>query len=124
MQRSSRQPLEYSVVDDRLGRRTLGELTVTVEREECLGENGMSAIDATARLVFEHVWLKRYEERWKPKTERAIRDEQNPPPKKSLKPHPGKRNHFISKALIRRGWASGDKILRFRRDAQRRFCGE
>lgn len=47
--------LTRKLVDDRLGRRAVGELTVEVEREECLGESGKSRIEATAQLVFEHV---------------------------------------------------------------------
>ncbi|WP_167392238.1 DUF4238 domain-containing protein [Mesorhizobium sophorae] len=84
------------------------------ERQDCLGPAGAAMITATAKLAYEHIWKRSMEMRWKPKSQKAMEKDANPPrPKLSVKPV-GK-NHFIPRWFIRDHWAVGGKVLRWRR---------
>ena len=70
--------LAERVVEKRVTGRDLSSIDPEQEQEECLGSEGADTISATARIVHEHIWLKRLEERWKPKSAKAIEREANP----------------------------------------------
>lgn len=103
------------VVEDRLSARALASIVVEQEREECFGEKGMARIDVTARLASEHIWLRRYSERWEPKTRAMLEREKNPKTTKLVRKEVHT-NHYIPKSFLRTYWAAAnDKVLRFRR---------
>jgi hypothetical protein len=102
------------VVEKRLGERALSEIDPDEERNYCLGPAGESAIIDTAQVVYDHIWAKRMEQRWKPKSQKSTQREANPrQPKPSIKPV-GK-NHYIPRWFIRDKWALNGKVMRWRR---------
>ncbi len=120
--------LAERVVEKRLKGRELSSIEPKQEREECLGSKGAETIFGTARIVHEHIWSKRLEERWKPKSVKAIEREAKPK-KATLAVKPVRRNHFIPRWFIRDQWATDGKVLRWRRtpdgwQASRRGFGE
>ncbi|MBA1143868.1 MULTISPECIES: DUF4238 domain-containing protein [Mesorhizobium] len=94
--------------------RELTSIDLEQERHECLGPAGSVMIAATAKLAYEHVWKTFMETRWKPKSQRAIERDANPP-KAKLSIKPEKKNHFISRGFIRDHWAVGGTVLRWQR---------
>ena len=106
--------LEERVVEKRVAGRELSSIDPEKEREECLGSEGAKTIRGTARLVHERIWSKRLEERWKPKSAKAIEREANPKPAR-LAVKPVGKNHFIPRWFIRDHWATDGKVLRWRR---------
>ena len=53
------------VVEKRVTGRKLSSIDPEQEREECLGSKGAESILCTAQMVYERIWSKRLEERWK-----------------------------------------------------------
>ena len=109
--------LAERVVEKRVTGRDLSSIDPEQEQEECLGSEGADTISATARIVHEHIWLKRLEERWKPKSAKAIEREANPKRAK-LAVKPAGKNHFIPRWFIRDHWATDGKVLRWRRTSE------
>ncbi len=106
--------LGEKVVEKRIASRNLMTIDVESERAECLGEEGFETIVGTARLAYEHIWNRKMEERWKPKSAKAIERDKNPKERKaSIKPV--NKNHFIPRWFIRDNWSEEGKILRWRR---------
>ena len=110
--------LAARVVEKRVAGRDLSSIDPIQEKEECLGLDGADTIGATARLVHEHIWSRRLEERWKPKSAKAIEREANPPQAKKLAVQPVGKNHFIPRWFIRDHWATDGKVLRWRRTSE------
>ena len=106
--------LAERVVEKRVTGRELSSIDPEQEREECLGPEGADTIHGTARMVHERIWSKRLEERWKPKSAKAIEREANPKLAK-LAVKPVGKNHFIPRWFIRDHWATDGKVLRWRR---------
>ena len=106
--------LAERVVEKRATGRELSSIDPQQESEECLGSKGAETILGTARMVHECIWSKRLEERWKPKSAKAIEREANPKPIK-LAVKPVGNNHFIPRWFIRDHWATDGKVLRWRR---------
>ncbi len=106
--------LAERVVEKRVTGRELSSIDPEQEREECLGSEGADIIRGMARMVHERIWSRRLEERWKPKSAKAIEREANPKLAK-LPIKPVGKNHFISRWFIRDHWATNDKVLRWRR---------
>ena len=107
------------VVADRLAGQQLEQLDEGSEREACFNEKGMAKISNTAMNFAEHVWLKKYNERWKPKTEAAIKKEASPKVAPTLKVTPPPKvedNHFVPKSFIKRYWSENTLISRFTRN--------
>ena len=102
------------VVENRTTGRDLPSIDPRQEREECLGSEGAETISATARRIYEHVWSKRLEERWKPKSVRAFECEANPKRVK-LPVRQVNKNHFIPRWFIRDHWATDGKVLQWQR---------
>lgn len=103
-----------AVVEKRMIGRDPSVVNVDQEREECLGSKGSRLISGTAHVAHDRIWSKRIEERWKPKSAKAIEREANPRRAK-LAVKPVDKNHFIPKWFIRDHWAVDGKILRWRR---------
>ena len=106
--------LAEQVVEKRVAGRDLSAIDPEQEKEECLGLDGADTISATARIIHERIWSRRLEERWKPKSAKAIEREANPPRAK-LAVKPVGKNHFIPRWFIRDHWATDGKVLRWRR---------
>ena len=106
--------LAERVVEKRVVGRDLLSIDPEQERQECLGSEGEETISGTARLVYERIWLKRLEERWKPKSAKALEREANPKRVKRTITPVGK-NHFIPRWFIRDHWSTDGNILRWRR---------
>lgn len=120
--------LAERVVEKRVNGRELSSIDPKQEREECLGSAGSETIRATARIVNECIWSKRLEERWKPKSVKAVEREAKPR-KTTLAVKPVGKNHFIPRWFIRDQWATDGKVQRWRRtpggwQASRRGFGE
>ena len=108
------------VVNDSLSGRSLEQIDENLERETCFNEEGMAKITNTAMNFAEHVWLKIYNERWKPKTEAAIKREASPNVVK-LTPQKVEDNHFVPKSFIKGYWSENDSIFRFTKNANGEF---
>ena len=106
--------LAERVVEKRGAGRDLSSIDPEQEREECLGLEGADIIRGTARMVYERIWSRLLEERWKPKSAKAIEREANPKRAKLAVKRVGK-NHFIPRWFIRDHWATDGKVLRWRR---------
>lgn len=109
--------LAEKVVERRVAGRDLSSIDLEQENEECLGLDGVDTISATARIVHERIWSKRLEERWKPKSAKAIEREANPRAATLAVKSVGK-NHFIPRWMIRDHWATDGKVLRWRRTSE------
>ena len=109
--------LAERVVEKRVTGRELSSIDPEQESEECLGSKGAEIILGTARMVHESVWSKRLEERWKPKSAKAIERGANPKPAK-LAIKPVEKNHFIPRWFIRDHWATDGKVRRWRRSPE------
>ena len=102
------------VVEKRTTGRDLPSIDPSEEREECLGQESEGTISATAHIIYERFWSKLLEQRWKPKSAKAIEREANPKRTK-LPVKPVTKNHFIPRWFIRDYWSTNGKILRWRR---------
>jgi hypothetical protein len=103
--------ISEKVVNDRLGGRSISEIDVQTERKQCFDEAGKVKISTTAKQCAEHIWLKKYSHRWKPKTEAALKKEKL---KNKIKISPKKveDNHFIPCSFIKRYWSEGQFVYR------------
>ncbi len=102
------------VIEKRTADRSIGEIDPAAEREDCLGAAGDNIIAGTAHMAYEHIWKRKMDERWKPKSAKAIEREKNPRAAK-LAIKPVGKNHFIPRWYIRDNWAVDGKVLRWRR---------
>ena len=109
--------LAEQVVEKRVAGRDLSAIDPEEEKEECLGLDGADTISATARIIHERIWSRRLEERWKPKSAKAIEREANPPRAK-LAVKPVGKNHFIPRWFIRDHWATDGRVLWWRRTSE------
>lgn len=108
------------VVNDRLSGRLLEQIDENIERESCFNEEGIARISNTAITLAEHIWVKKYKERWEPKTSAAIQKETTPKTTK-LAPKRVEDNHFVPKSFIKRYWSENDLIFRFTKNANGEF---
>lgn len=104
--------LGEQVVSKRCEGRELCDIDGELERESCLGAEGASDITSTAEMVYEQFWKRKLNDRWKPKSAKAIEREANPR-QASLSVKPVDKNHFIPRWFIRDKWAVDGKILRW-----------
>lgn len=105
------------VVNDRLAKRTPNNIDIDDEREACLSDIGSERINKTAKMLSEHVWLRKYNECWKPKSIAALKKEENPK-RVTLAVEPKEDNHFIPKSFIKRYWSRNGKIKRYKFNPQ------
>lgn len=103
--------ISEKVVSDRMNGRTVNEIDYQEEREQCFSLEGKERISNTAQNCANQVWLLRYNERWKLKTETALQKEKNPK-KKVVTPKAVEKNHFIPKSFIKRYWSEGQFVYR------------
>ena len=61
--------LSARVANDRMNGRIIKDIDPQVEREQCFSLKGREKISITARNCAEEIWLRKYYERWMPKTE-------------------------------------------------------
>lgn len=106
--------LSERVIEKRTQGRMLADIDPRVERDACLGPEGAKTITGTARMAYEHVWKPKMDERWKPKSAKALEREKNPRAT-TLAVKPVGKNHFIPRWFIRDLWAVEGKVLRWRR---------
>ena len=109
--------LAEKVVEKRVAGRDLSSIDPEQEKEACFGSDGADTISATARIIHKRIWSRRLEERWKPKSAKAVEREANPQRAK-LAVKPVGKNHFIPRWLIRDHWATNGKVLRWRRRSE------
>ena len=109
--------LAEKVVEKRSAGQDWGEIDPAAEWQACFGPAGQAMIENTGRLFYEHVWRKYMEERWLPKSRKALEREANPPRPATLAVKPVRDQHFISRWFIRDYRAMGDKATRWRRGA-------
>ena len=110
-------------LDDRLNGRSLEQIDENLERKSCFNEAGLAKINNTAKNLAEYVWLKKYNERWKPKTVAAIKKEATPKATK-LVPKRVESNHFVPKSFIKRYWSENNSIFPFTKNANSGFMRE
>ena len=82
------------VVEKRVGNRDLHLIGPEVERSECFGPAGVQMIETTARNFYEGYWRKRMEERWLPKSRKALEREIAPPTPTKLSVRPVRDKHY------------------------------
>jgi hypothetical protein len=107
--------LTEQVIAERVGDRDLVKIDPDTERLSCLGAEGVKKIEGTAQNAYQQVWLKFLNERWLPKSRKAIEREGNPRPPAKLAVKPVLDKHFISRWLIRDYWAAGPKATCWRK---------
>lgn len=103
------------VVDKRTNARDLNKIDLGVEAEECLGPSGEVTIRDTAKMAHKHIWDRRMNERWQPKSRKALEREKSAPQPTTLAVKPVRDKHFISRWFIRDYWADGANATRWRR---------
>lgn len=103
------------VVAKRTADRDIEQIDPEAERLACLGPEGTATIKNTARLAYEEVWLKFLQERWLPKSRKAIERETLPQPSAKLPIKPVRNKHFISRWFIRDYWANGPQATCWRK---------
>ena len=104
------------VVDRQTAGRDLPAISVPQERQACLGPEGASIISGTACVVCDRIWSRKMEERWKPKSAKAL--ERDTSPRRATLPIKAVgKSHFIPRWFIRDLWAVDGKVLRWRRTA-------
>lgn len=108
--------LAERVIEKRTEGSNLADIDADQEREGCLGPAGAPIISGTAKLAYEHIWKRKMDERWKPKSAKAVEREKNPRQTK-LAVKPVGKNHFIPRWFIRDKWATEGKVMRWRRTA-------
>lgn len=104
--------LSNDVVSDRMNGRLIAEIKPEVEREQCFSEVGRNKISITARNCAEHIWIKKYKERWRLKTEAALKKDKVGRQNSTITPKKVKKNHFIPKSYIKRYWSEGAHIYK------------
>ena len=105
--------LSARVIEKRTEGRELSDIDPVAERNACLGLEGAKTITGTSHLVYERIWKRKMDERWKPKSAKAIEREKNPRAA-TLAVKPVGKNHFIPRWFIRDLWAMDGKVLRWR----------
>jgi hypothetical protein len=106
--------LTERVVDQRLGERRPEDIDPQAERAACFDAAGLADIEGTAANAHV-VWRQRLDERWVPKSRKALDRDASPPPPKPIAVKPVTDKHFISKWFIRDHWAQGQTATRWRR---------
>jgi hypothetical protein len=104
--------ISSKVVSDRMGGRLIAEIDPEVEREQCFNEDGRNKISTTAKNFAEHVWIKKYKERWKPKTEAALKRDRVGRKNTKIAPQKVEENHFIPKSYIKKYWSEGQFVYK------------
>ncbi|WP_122073050.1 DUF4238 domain-containing protein [Pseudophaeobacter sp. EL27] len=103
-----------NLVTARTANRDLGDICPTEEASFQASDAGQALIEGTAKVLTTS-WLERYHVRWKPKTDRKLGNEKNPPPLKARTPKKVNDNHFIPKSHLRRFWSSDQKLTVYTR---------
>lgn len=95
--------LVEAIIEKRTKGRHLTGITPEIERSFHTSKAGQKAINDTT-LELSKVWVEKYRERWKPKTETKLKRESSPPCPKPRVPQKVSKNHFISKFFLRNYW--------------------
>lgn len=103
--------ISEKIVSDRMTGRLLAEINPAIEREQCFSVAGRNKISNTAIDCAEHIWIKKYNERWKPKSEAALKKEGSKIKTKII-PKKVEENHFIPKSFIKRYWSEGQSVYK------------
>lgn len=103
--------ISEKVVADRMSGRTINDINPQVEHEQCFSLEGKERISNTAKNCTDRIWLRRYTERWKPKTEAALRKGKKQK-KRIIAPKKVEENHFVPKSFIKRYWSEGQFVYR------------
>ncbi|EMN7319766.1 DUF4238 domain-containing protein [Vibrio vulnificus] len=105
------QYLSESVVNKRMENRTINDIDLQSEYDECFSLKGKERISNTAKNCADGIWLPKYHDRWKPKTKAALRKEEKPKVT-VITPQNVEDNHFIPKSFIKRYWSKGQYVFR------------
>lgn len=97
------------IVEARTVGRVLADITPEQEREFHSSDAGQTLIKGTAKVLTAS-WLKRYQERWEPKSEKKLENEKNPPRPKPRSAKEVDTNHFISRFFLKKYWAENGKL--------------
>lgn len=103
--------ISQKVVDNRLSGRSIADIDIKTEYQQCFGAEGKEKIKNTAIKCANHIWIERHRVRWEPKTIKALENEKNPK-KTILTPKKVGENHFIPKSFIKKYWADKQSIFR------------
>jgi hypothetical protein len=99
------------VVEARTAGRNIAELTLRQERDFFASAEGKAVISETAKVLHAS-WLKRYQERWKPKTTKKLDRESNPSTPKRRNVNSVGTNHYISRFFLKKYWAENGTLTR------------
>lgn len=108
--------LSEQVVAKRVGEHDPATIDLELERAECLEGDGVEAIENTAQNLATRVWIKKYDERWGPKSEAALAKEANPKTTQ-LSVKPVGDNHFVPRWFVKQYWARDARLRRYRKKA-------
>jgi hypothetical protein len=103
------------VIAKRTADREIEQIDPEAERFACLGQEALTTIENTARIAYTTVWRKLMEERWLPKSRRAIERDAIPRPLAKLPVKPVRDKHFISRWFIRDYWTNGQRATCWRK---------
>lgn len=95
--------LAGSIIEKRTEGRHLTDIVLETERNFHASLAGQKAINDTATYL-STVWVEKYQERWRPKTEAKLKREASPPRPKPRVPSKVSKNHYISRFFLRNFW--------------------
>lgn len=101
--------LADAIIEKRTQSRLLTDIVPKAERDFHSSLAGQKAISDTATEL-STVWVEKYKERWKPKTDAKLKREASPPRPKPRTPKRVSENHFISKFFLRKFWLFDDTL--------------
>jgi len=104
--------LGEQVVKDRLAGRSLNQISVDEERDVIMSTDITKKIENTATIFSENIWIKKYNERWKPKTKVALQKD-SVPKKTKFVPKEVTSNHYIPKFFIKRYWSKDGNVCQY-----------
>lgn len=108
--------------------RDIESISIENEHEICFNNNGLEKIENTASLISEQIWMRKYRERWLPKTLKALEKEKNP---KALKKLPLCKekisNHYIPIFFLKKYWSYNNTLTINKTDkggvTTKKICG-
>jgi hypothetical protein len=103
--------ISQKVVDNRLSGRSISEIDIKTEYQQCFGDEGKDKIKNTAIKCANHIWIERHRIRWEPKTVAALEREKKPK-KTILNPKDVENNHFIPLSFIKKYWSNKQSVFK------------
>lgn len=103
------------IIEARTDGQDIKDIAPDQERDFHISEPGQLLIENTANNLVTS-WLKRYQERWEPKSKKKLKNEKSPPTPKYRNVKAVTKNHFISRFFLKKYWAEDNTLTRYERN--------